>query len=321
MRIYDGRESFYQWDLNQKVTSNGLKVGDEVHFFSMHIPTALITIAYELDGLVVADVPNILLQRSYPITVYKMNVTEDGKSTVEQYQFPVKQRAKPDDYVYTETEVLNYKDLEERIAKLEEGGTGGGITEETDPTVPDWAKQPNPPSVDIPTALPNPHKLTITGAVSAEYDGSKAVSVEIPEGGGGGGSAEWEVINEVVTTEEVTSVRIATDTEGNPFNLLEGEVSISIPAAPSASAGWYFYFADGTKNFCVYMLPAKKVDVLIRYNTLSNHGSFMGAYSDGTDFSLPKPLIGHMFTEFRFLNWDSVKIPVGTTIRIIGRRA
>ncbi len=33
----------------------------------------------------------------------------------------------------------------------------------------------------IPKKLPNPHKLTITGAVKAEYDGSGAVTVEIPD--------------------------------------------------------------------------------------------------------------------------------------------
>lgn len=33
----------------------------------------------------------------------------------------------------------------------------------------------------VPAALPNPNKLTFTGAVSAEYDGSAAVSVEIPD--------------------------------------------------------------------------------------------------------------------------------------------
>ena len=36
-------------------------------------------------------------------------------------------------------------------------------------------------------ALPNPHKLTFTGAVQAEYDGSEAVEVKIPQGGNGGG--------------------------------------------------------------------------------------------------------------------------------------
>lgn len=42
-----------------------------------------------------------------------------------------------------------------------------------------------PDDTPIPTKLPNPSKLTFTGAVSAEYDGSSAVSVNIPSGGGG----------------------------------------------------------------------------------------------------------------------------------------
>lgn len=39
----------------------------------------------------------------------------------------------------------------------------------------------------IPTKLPNPQKLTFSGAVTGEYDGSKAVNIDIPAGGGGGG--------------------------------------------------------------------------------------------------------------------------------------
>lgn len=39
---------------------------------------------------------------------------------------------------------------------------------------------------EIPTTLPNPNKLKLTGAVTAEYDGSSEVSVKIPEGGSGG---------------------------------------------------------------------------------------------------------------------------------------
>ena len=41
----------------------------------------------------------------------------------------------------------------------------------------------------IPTKLPNPQKLTFTGAVTGEYDGSQAVNIDIPAGGGGGGGA------------------------------------------------------------------------------------------------------------------------------------
>ena len=43
-----------------------------------------------------------------------------------------------------------------------------------------------PVSVSIPTKLPNPQALTFTGAVSAVYDGTQAISVNIPSGGGGG---------------------------------------------------------------------------------------------------------------------------------------
>lgn len=39
----------------------------------------------------------------------------------------------------------------------------------------------------IPEKLPNPQKLTFAGAVTAEYDGSGAVTVTIPEGSGGTG--------------------------------------------------------------------------------------------------------------------------------------
>lgn len=59
----------------------------------------------------------------------------------------------------------------------------------------------------VPAALPNPYKLTFTGAVSAEYDGSKAVSVEIPSGGGGGES-EWALLADITTEEDVASITV-----------------------------------------------------------------------------------------------------------------
>lgn len=36
------------------------------------------------------------------------------------------------------------------------------------------------PTTEVPESLPNPHKLTFSGAVEAEYDGSAEVEVEIP---------------------------------------------------------------------------------------------------------------------------------------------
>ena len=43
-------------------------------------------------------------------------------------------------------------------------------------------------NITIPTALPNPNKLTFTGGASGTYDGSKPVTINIPTGGEGGGS-------------------------------------------------------------------------------------------------------------------------------------
>lgn len=39
---------------------------------------------------------------------------------------------------------------------------------------------------EIPTALKNPYALTFTGAASGTYDGSSAVTINIPSGGTGG---------------------------------------------------------------------------------------------------------------------------------------
>lgn len=118
---------------------------------------------------------------------------------------------------------------------------------ETDPTVPEWAKQPQKPTYTadevgaqpagdyalkseipqipefptIPTQLPNPHKLTFTGAVSAEYDGSEAVSVEIPRGGGNGGAGLWEHICDITTTEETAKIEVTENTDGVPLSELK----------------------------------------------------------------------------------------------------
>lgn len=127
MNIYGNREGFYQWDINQKLTSNLLAVGDEVHFTNMYQHTALVTVAYELDGKIVVDVPNILLQSSASLKVYWMYIDGEGEFTKAEYSFNITPRKKPSDYNYTETEILTYKSLDFRISELENnGGASGG---------------------------------------------------------------------------------------------------------------------------------------------------------------------------------------------------
>lgn len=109
MRIYDGRESFYQWDLNQLITSKDFSVGDEIHFSNARTPRALPIKARELDGSVVADVPNILLQTALPIIVHRYVQDETSAQTTNECTFSVKQRPQPNDYFYTETDLYSLR--------------------------------------------------------------------------------------------------------------------------------------------------------------------------------------------------------------------
>lgn len=115
--IENGRESFFQWDLDQRliVADSSIK---EVHFCNKTDECALISEVYEEEGKRLVNVPNILLQTTWKIRAYAYC---DCYTKVEQ-SFKVNARSKPSDYVYTETEIKNYSDLEERINQIEEKG-------------------------------------------------------------------------------------------------------------------------------------------------------------------------------------------------------
>jgi hypothetical protein len=69
-----------------------------------------------------ADVPNILLQKAEPIKAYLYTQAADGTRTRSFHRFDVIARSKPEEYVYTETEVLNYSSLVSRIDEIERKG-------------------------------------------------------------------------------------------------------------------------------------------------------------------------------------------------------
>lgn len=123
----------------------------------------------------------------------------------------------------------------------------------------DLTNKPTIPTV--PSSLPNPNKLILTGAVTAEYDGSAPVSVEIPSGGGSayelpiaspttlggvkpaaktdemtqavgvdalgglwalpGGEKDWTKICGGNITEEVASITIDANADGTPISNLD----------------------------------------------------------------------------------------------------
>ena len=149
IRHTEQQNELWQWDTGRQIIIKPEEntIVDEVHFANTYSKDALVVKPQvNTQGNIVADIPNILLCQVFPINVYVVMGFPNGKGTIYEEQLKIKPRLKPDDYVYTETEILNYLDLEKRIKALEENGTGGGIAKETDPTVPQWAKQPKKPS-------------------------------------------------------------------------------------------------------------------------------------------------------------------------------
>ena len=105
-KIQDGRDKFYQWDLNRKLIVEDSSI-TQVHFSNAIYTTALV--CEVIDGIV--NVPNIILQDEFDIYVYGY----DRDYTKHSAKFNVVKRTKPESYVYTETEILNYYVLLDRI--------------------------------------------------------------------------------------------------------------------------------------------------------------------------------------------------------------
>lgn len=101
-KIEDGRESFYQWDLDRKLIVEDASI-NQVHFCNKTEDCSLVVEVK--DGL--ADVPNELLQSDWNIKVYAY----DSKFTKHCATFKVNKRSKPADYIYTPTEIITCEKL------------------------------------------------------------------------------------------------------------------------------------------------------------------------------------------------------------------
>ena len=192
LTLNDGRAELWQWDTGRTLAVDA--DCSQVHFsnkvFGRSIDVDVV------DG--VAIIPDIMLQTEKDLFAWAFVGTAENGYTKISKVFKVNRRNKPADYVFTPSEQTTLGEILERLEDLEAIQEPDAIknavddylannpvkVRETDPTVPEWAKKPNPPDVKIPDKLPNPHSLTFTGAVNASYDGADPVEINIPGSGG-----------------------------------------------------------------------------------------------------------------------------------------
>lgn len=121
LKLENGTNSFYQWDLDQRLIVTEINGPASIHFWQDGQGTVLEVDPYDENGKTMADVPNILLQKASPITayIYRQDI---GAYTSYKRVFQVFERESPAGYVYTETEARTWDALDERIKKLEACG-------------------------------------------------------------------------------------------------------------------------------------------------------------------------------------------------------
>lgn len=116
IELEGGRRVLYQWELNKRVIIDGFLAGTKVEFSTKYDckDSAIPVLAYEVDGHVYADVPNVLLQKDGYIHVYVNPSAADAEHMPQERDIKVVRRDKPADYEYTETPTVS---LESKLDK------------------------------------------------------------------------------------------------------------------------------------------------------------------------------------------------------------
>ncbi len=106
--------SLDQWELGRKIKitpTDGVRL-DRVEYCHANDTEALPVRPYIENGILVADIPNMYLQSGEPIFVYLVHLEENLLETIGSCVLSVAKRPKPNEYVYTETEVMSWQALD-----------------------------------------------------------------------------------------------------------------------------------------------------------------------------------------------------------------
>lgn len=111
-KIYDGRTSFWQWDVGQKLIVLDDSI-TEVHFSNRDMNHSIPKKVYEYDGKRVCDIPDVILQLPRNLVAYAYA----NGTTVKSVKFAVIKRPIPDGYVADQNNGLD--EINARLERLE----------------------------------------------------------------------------------------------------------------------------------------------------------------------------------------------------------
>lgn len=115
--LTDGRTSAWQWDRNLSLNVDDSEYQiEEIHMSNEATKGAFVC---EMKDDRTVAIPNILLTASRDIFIYVVVSDNYGKRTELRETLHVHARKKPQDYVYTETEVYEYRDYITRLEAVE----------------------------------------------------------------------------------------------------------------------------------------------------------------------------------------------------------
>ena len=102
---YSGK--LYQWNTGRKlqvIDPPGCTIS-EVHMYVSTWENAVVRKPDRSGATVTVDIPDEALQVAGPLMVYEMGVDASGREIIAKHKYVVYAQEKPDDYVYTPTEL------------------------------------------------------------------------------------------------------------------------------------------------------------------------------------------------------------------------
>lgn len=116
LAISDQRKHFWQWDTGRKLKVTGLEEGSQIHFHREGMELPFTVLVYTVGSDLLCDVPDELLQQAKTFAAYIYVTDVNGYLTKASKTFVVEERPKPNNYVYTPTEIKTWEQLDSKIA-------------------------------------------------------------------------------------------------------------------------------------------------------------------------------------------------------------